>query len=102
MNWENLARSETLVILMGVKYRSEIAKRLIEFGKTPSERVVFVENATNEGERIIFSTLEEVANNPPDIGTPALFIVGPTVEIGLQKITPGSPPICDGGMNSVR
>ncbi len=84
MDWENLARSETLVVLMGVKYRREIAKRLIEFGKSPSEGVVFVENATNEGEKITFSTLGEVANNPPDVGTPALFIVGPTVEIGLQ------------------
>ena len=84
MDWENLARSETLVVLMGVKYRREIAKRLIEFGKSPSEGVVFVENATSEGEKITFSTLGEVANSPPDVGTPALFIVGPTVEIGLQ------------------
>ena len=84
LNWKSLARSETLVVLMGIKHKREIAKRLIEFGKSPSEGVVFVERATTGGERIIFSTLGEVAQNPPYVETPALFIVGPTVEIGLS------------------
>ena len=84
LNWESLARSETLVVLMGIKNRQQIAKRLIEFGKSPSEGVVFVENATTSGERIIFSTLEEVAQSPPKVETPALFMVGSTVEVGLK------------------
>lgn len=84
LNWKSLARSETLVVLMGIKHRQEIAQRLIEFGKPSSEGVVFVEKATTSGEKVIFSTLGEVAQNPPEVETPALFIVGPTVEIGLS------------------
>ena len=84
LDWKHLASSQTLVILMGIKHRQKIAERLIEFGKSPSEGVVFVEKATTGEERIIFSTLGEVAKNPPEVETPALFIVGPTVEVGLK------------------
>ena len=92
LDWKHLAASQTLVILMGIKHRKEIAKRLIEFGKPPSEEVVFIEKATTSEERVIFSTLGEVASNPPKVETPALFIVGPTVGIGrkLYKSNAGS------------
>lgn len=84
LDWENLAKAETLVFLMAVRNRRIIAQRLIEAGRDPSERVAFVERATSEGERITLSTLESVASNPPAVGTPALFIVGRVVDIALQ------------------
>jgi uroporphyrin-III C-methyltransferase len=85
-NWEVLARLETLVVLMGTNYRREVAQRLIENGRRPNERVVFVENATGGRERIIFSTLKEVAQNPPPVGTPSLYVIGPTVGVGIKVL----------------
>ncbi|RTZ59264.1 MAG: uroporphyrinogen-III C-methyltransferase [Gammaproteobacteria bacterium] len=85
-NWGVLAKLETLVVLMGTKYRREIAKKLIENGKSPDEKVVFVENATTEGEKLIFSTLGEVAQNPPKVNPPALYIIGSTVGVGMEVL----------------
>ena len=46
INWKDYAKVDTLVILMGVRRRSEISKELIESGRNPKELVAFVENGT--------------------------------------------------------
>ncbi len=46
INWRAFAHIDTLVILMGVKNRSKIARELIKAGRDPSEPVAFIERAT--------------------------------------------------------
>ena len=67
------------VILMGVKNRQRIAKALIEAGRNPFEPVAFIEKGTTENQRVVISTLREVAQNPPEVYPPAVIVVGEVV-----------------------
>ncbi|NPA41522.1 MAG: uroporphyrinogen-III C-methyltransferase [Aquificae bacterium] len=84
IDWSAFAKIDTLVILMGVKRRQEIARDLIKTGRDPKEPVAFVEKATTPEQRVIFSSLEEVALNPPEVRTPAVMVVGEVVSLGLE------------------
>ncbi len=85
INWSDFAKVDTLVILMGVKSRQKIAKALVEAGRNPEEPVAFVEKATTPEQREIFTTLGELMENPPEVNTPAVMVVGKVVDIG-QKV----------------
>ena len=84
VNWNSFSSIGTLVILMGVKNRQFIAKRLIEAGRDPYEPVAFIEKATTPQQREVFSTLIEVAQDPPEVNTPAIMVVGKVVRIGAS------------------
>jgi uroporphyrin-III C-methyltransferase len=89
--WANYARIDTLVILMGVQNRSFIARSLMEAGRPAGEPVAFIENGTNENERVIESTLGAVAQSEVDVSHPAIFVVGTVV--GLRNRLYGSNSI---------
>lgn len=78
--WSHLSSVGTLVILMGVRNKSFIAKKLIEGGKSSSTPVAFIERATRLDQRIVTSTLFEVAQNELSIDSPAVFVIGETVK----------------------
>ena len=68
-NWDAIAAAGgTIVILMGVAHRAEIAKRLMEAGLDPSTRVAAVRWGTRPGQvtqRITLGELGEVLMEPP-------------------------------------
>ena len=84
VNWECLKSVETLVILMGVKHKEEIAKALISAGRQESEEVAFVEKATTPEERVIFTNLKEVSEGKVSVETPAVMIVGKVVSLARK------------------
>ncbi len=72
--WSRLARlPTTLVVLMGVQRRDEIAARLIDSGAAASTRVVAVERASLADERIVSTTLAALGDTALD--NPATLIV---------------------------
>ncbi len=79
INFDSLAGIDTLVFLMAVSSRKEIATRLIRSGRDPLEPVAFVEEGTTERQRVVLSTLEDVATDPPEVRPPAIFVVGRVV-----------------------
>ena len=79
VDWEAFKKVDTLIILMGVKNRQKIAKALIEVGRNPFEPVAFIEKGTTENQRVVISTLKEVAENPPEVYPPAVMVVGEVV-----------------------
>jgi siroheme synthase len=85
-DWSRYAGVDTLVILMGVKCRAAIAARLIEAGRPPEEPVAFIEKGTTPEERVICSTLAEVAAGAVEVATPALFVVGSVVELRKELV----------------
>jgi uroporphyrin-III C-methyltransferase len=94
INWADFVKVDTLVILMGVKNRQAIARELIEAGRDPHQPVAFIEKATSEEQREIYTTLSELALNPPPVNTPAVMIVGDVVGIGRlvqESISSSSP-----------
>lgn len=82
--WNNLHSVGTIVILMGVRNKSFIAQKLIEGGKSSKTPVAFIERATREDQKVITSTLFEVANKNIAVESPAVFVVGETVHFHHQ------------------
>ncbi len=80
-DWSQLARVETLVILMGVEQRERIAQALIAAGRDPEEPVAFIERGTTPEERVLCSTLAKVAHGRVTVDPPAVFVVGPVVKL---------------------
>ena len=78
-DWNALRHIDTLVILMGVQHRVAIACGLIAKGRTAQTPVAFVENASTERERIVETTLGEVALGRTDVEAPAVFVIGEVV-----------------------
>ncbi len=84
VNWECLKSVETLVILMGVKHKEEIARALINAGRQEREEVAFVEKATTPEERVLFTNLKEVSEGKVSVETPAVMIVGKVVSLARK------------------
>ncbi len=80
-DWQKYAAIDTLVILMGVKNRVFIAQSLIAAGRTPDDPVAFIERGTLPSERIVRSVLSEVAAGNVDVKSPAVFVIGPVVNL---------------------
>ncbi|QID32861.1 uroporphyrinogen-III C-methyltransferase [Pampinifervens florentissimum] len=81
IDWNSLKGINTLVFLMGVSRRKEIAKRLIEIGRSPDEPVAFIENGTTERQRVILTSLYELSTDPPKVNPPAVMVVGSVVTL---------------------
>jgi len=94
IDWEAVARMDTVVILMGAGRRQYIARKLIEAGKDPAEPVAFIEKGTTDSERTIVTSLGEVAQNPPDVNPPALFVVGKVVRIREEVLNALLSHVC--------
>lgn len=84
VDWAALSRgSEVLVFYMAQRRIGQIAERLIEAGRAPSESVALISNATCPDQDVRISTLatagEDVAGIPPNAAT--LILVGPTIAL---------------------
>jgi uroporphyrin-III C-methyltransferase len=75
------ARVDTLVVLMGVKARAEIARGLIGAGRPPREPLAFIENGSTPQERVVSATLGEVARGEVEVQSPAVWVIGEVVRL---------------------
>ena len=76
VDWQDYARVDTLVILMGVQERAAIARALIRAGRRPDEPAAFVERSSRPEERVVDTTLGDVAAGGVEVEAPAVFVVG--------------------------
>lgn len=86
VDWSRYARVETLVILMGVESRSAIAAALIESGRGADEPAAFVEWGSTDRERVIETTLSEIAAGRVDAHPPAVWVIGEVVKLRASLI----------------
>lgn len=84
IDWKSFSKDGTLIVLMGVKSRSQIAKNLILTGRDKLTPVAFVEKATSADQNVIISNLQEVAINPPYVTSPAVMIIGEVVNFHYE------------------
>ncbi len=77
--WAAYAHVDTLVILMGVAQRVEIAACLRLHGRSAETPVAFIEKGTTVRERVVVTTLAEVAD--VDVNAPAVMVVGEVVRL---------------------
>lgn len=85
-DWARYAAIDTLVVLMGVTNREHIAKALIAAGRSPDQPVAFIERGTMEGERVIESTLADVAAGGVDVESPAVWVIGEVVRLRKRLV----------------
>lgn len=82
-DWENLARVDTLVILMGLSRLPEIAARLLWHGRSAETPAAVIEQGTLPGERVVTGTLGTIARDAAKAGlkAPATVVIGEVVKV---------------------
>jgi uroporphyrinogen III methyltransferase/synthase len=90
IDWHSLGRAGgTLVILMGVATRAEIARRLMIAGRPRETPVRVVEWGTTARQREIRTTLSALGR--VEVNSPAVIVVGEVADLGLSS--PGVSPL---------
>jgi uroporphyrinogen III methyltransferase/synthase len=91
-HWEALAKIDgTLVILMGMTDRAEIAEALQRGGKPASTPTAVIERGTTPDEVVVRTTLDRLAE--VTLGSPAVIVVGPVAALGTEGPGPGPGPL---------
>jgi len=81
IDWAALARVDgTLVILMGMTTRAEIAEALERGGKPLDTPVAVIERGTTPAQRVVRTTLDQLAQ--VDLVSPSVIVVGPVAALG--------------------
>ncbi len=83
VDWEVLAKVDgTLVILMGMMDRAEIAEALQQGGKAGSTPTAVIEWGTTPDQVVVRTTLDQLAAVP--LTSPAVIVVGPVAALGAE------------------
>lgn len=91
VDWDAFGRAGgTLVILMGMRERAEIADRLMEAGRPPDTPVAVVHWGATTRQRVVRSTLDGLA--AVDLPAPAAIVIGPVAALDLGSASGGAPP----------
>ena len=89
--WDALARLRgTVVLLMAVQNLPQISAVLVEGGRAPTTPVAVVSEGTMPGERVLLSTLAEVAADVEReaVRPPAIVVVGEVVAVAHPQRYP--------------
>jgi len=84
VDWPALARLRgTLVVLMGLKNLPKIAARLVAEGRAPHTPAAVVQEGSTQAQRVLRSTLGEVAAAAAEAGIkpPAVVVIGNVVSV---------------------
>ncbi len=86
VNWRALAQvGGTIVVLMGVAQRGQIAAELVEGGLPESTPVAAVHRATTGEQSVVRCPLSELATAP--IESPAVIVIGAVASLDVHAIT---------------
>lgn len=104
VDWDALARVDTLLILMGLSRLGEVADLLVAHGRGADTPAAAISRGTLPDERVVVATLGDIAREAARerLATPALVVVGevvrmrerlrPVVERGLSWWPAGLMP----------
>lgn len=76
VKWDYTA--DTIIVLMGIGNIKENTTEMMEY-RDPKTPACIIENGTLPNEKVIFGTLEDIADK--DINTPAILIVGNVIDV---------------------
>jgi uroporphyrin-III C-methyltransferase len=85
LDWSVYQGVDTLIVLMGVEFRDIMAAALIAQGRSESQPVAFIENASTPSERIVESTLAAVAARRVEVAAPAVMVIGEVVRFRVRS-----------------
>jgi len=83
LDWEALARIDTLVILMGVERLAEVVEHLTAYGRSLDTPIALIENGTLPSERVVAGTLADIVEQArrKQVNSPAVIVVGEVVRL---------------------
>ena len=83
LDWEALARMDTLVVLMGVERLADVVDNLRLNGRPVDTPIALIENGTLPTERVVEGTLADIVEKArrERIGSPAVIVVGAVVRL---------------------
>jgi uroporphyrin-III C-methyltransferase len=82
LDWAAIARgAPVLVVYMASRHLQSIADRLMSGGRRSDEPVAVISKATTPAQRVLVSTLGEVASRSAEIAAPAIVVVGNVVRL---------------------
>ncbi len=84
IDWESLKSDNTIVFLMGLHNLSKISSKLIEVGKPKDFPVAVISKGTMKEQKVVVSTLSDIAEDAKGLQTPALIVVGKVVALRKQ------------------
>ncbi len=92
VDWEAMARVDTLVVLMGLSRLAEIAALLQRHGRASDTPAAVISQGSLPGERVVVSILEDIAERTAEAGlaAPALLVVGEVVRL-REDLAPPAP-----------
>lgn len=90
-DWKGFLGIDTLVILMGVADRQRIAQALIDSGRPAHQPCAFVERGSTPRERVLVTTLSEIAEGTVEVESPAIWICGEVVNL-REDLLPTARP----------
>ena len=80
LDWQAIARgAPVLVLYMASRHLPSIAARLIAAGRRPAEPVAVISKATTAEQRVVVSTLDEIATAAAGIAAPSIVVIGEVV-----------------------
>jgi uroporphyrin-III C-methyltransferase len=80
LDWLAIARgAPVLVLYMASRHLPRIAERLMAAGRRPAEPVAVISKATTAEQRVIVSTLDEIAAAAAEIPAPSIVVIGEVV-----------------------
>ena len=79
VKWDYTA--DTLIILMGIGNIKENTQEIMKY-RDPNTPACVVESGTLQNERVVFGTLETIADK--DINTPAILVIGNVIDVFKQ------------------
>lgn len=93
----------TLLLLMGVKTTADWQRQLLELGYPPNLPLAFVESASRAAQRVVVSSVENVARDVVEQGVraPALVVIGEVVAHRLESAALEAPQAAEAGLRSL-
>jgi uroporphyrinogen III methyltransferase/synthase len=93
VNWEALAKVDgTLVILMGMMNRADIANALVAAGKPASTPAAVIERGTTTDQVVVRTTLGRLGE--VTLGSPSVIVVGAVAALGAEpSLQPRPAPL---------
>lgn len=84
IDWRSLARSSTLVVLMGLGRLPRIAEMLIEHGRAPETPAAVIEAGTTRDQRVVTGPLAKIGERSRKLDPPATIVIGEVAELGRE------------------
>jgi uroporphyrin-III C-methyltransferase len=103
LDWQAIARgAPVLVLYMASRHLPSIARRLMSSGRRSAELVAVISKATTAAQRVVVSTLGEVATASAEVEAPSIVVIGEVVRfhaeldwVGALGTQRSDPPLAD-------